>query len=220
MREITVIQQDKDYLISNTGINRESIFKEQRNYYYFLKLYNKYIPIAADTLAFCLVRNEFQFLIKTKKTEFAYSFDINCNNTQREALIFKSKEINKPSLQLSHFFNSYSQSINKAYNRSGGLFESPFRRELITEENLTDSIYRIHKYPQIMGEVDDFSIYPFSSYQILTNEFIKTLTAFEKSDLGNRVCFKNAVRVNFLNSEDVINSFGSYENFLSYHKTF
>ena len=41
----------------------------------------------------------------------------------------------KPSSQFSHLFNSYTQAFNKKYNRTGSLFESPFHRKEIMNDN-------------------------------------------------------------------------------------
>ncbi len=57
------------YHIFNRGNNRENIFKEERNYRYFLKLYAKYIEPVADTFAYCLLPNHFHLLVRTKTVE-------------------------------------------------------------------------------------------------------------------------------------------------------
>ena len=63
------------------------------------------------------------------------------------------------------FFKSYAQSINKAHNRTGRLFEEPFRRILIDNDAyFTEMIYYIHFNPQKHGFVKDFRAYTHSSY--------------------------------------------------------
>lgn len=49
------------YHIYNRGNNGETIFPEERNYGYFLQLYEKYISSIADTFAYCLMPNHFIF---------------------------------------------------------------------------------------------------------------------------------------------------------------
>jgi hypothetical protein len=44
------------YHIYNRGTNGENIFVEERNYEYFLKLYEKHISPIADTFAYCMLR--------------------------------------------------------------------------------------------------------------------------------------------------------------------
>ena len=63
------LQPDTFYHIYNRGINGESIFKEERNYPYFLMQYAWHIEPIADTYAYCLLNNHFHFLIRTKSEE-------------------------------------------------------------------------------------------------------------------------------------------------------
>ena len=49
------------YHIYNRGNNGENLFFEERNYPYFLKLYAHHILPVADTYAYCLLRNHFQY---------------------------------------------------------------------------------------------------------------------------------------------------------------
>ncbi len=61
---IKPLQVSTTYPIYNRGINGDSIFQEGKNYFYFLRLYAKYIPPIAKTYAYCLLGNHFHFLIK------------------------------------------------------------------------------------------------------------------------------------------------------------
>nr|WP_314496201.1 hypothetical protein [uncultured Chryseobacterium sp.] len=55
--------------------------------------------------------------------------------------------------------SSYTQSFNKVYQRSGPVFESPFKRILVdSEEYLRNLIIYIHQNPH------DFQDYRYSSY--------------------------------------------------------
>ena len=59
MSKPTALRNGGYYHIFNRGDNRETIFREQRNYFYLLKL-------AADTFAYCLLPNHFRFLVRIK----------------------------------------------------------------------------------------------------------------------------------------------------------
>ena len=52
--------------IYNRGNNRENLFKEAKNYPYFLKLYSKHVERVASTFAYCLLRNHFHFFVRIK----------------------------------------------------------------------------------------------------------------------------------------------------------
>ena len=60
------LQPETFYHVYNRGINGEVIFKEKRNYAYFLQQYDTYISLVSDTYSYCLLNNHFHFLIKTK----------------------------------------------------------------------------------------------------------------------------------------------------------
>ena len=66
---IEPLQPDSFYHIYNRGINGENIFKQERNYSYFLKKYALYIEPVAETYAYCLLKNHFHLLIRTRSEE-------------------------------------------------------------------------------------------------------------------------------------------------------
>ncbi|HSM57092.1 MAG TPA: hypothetical protein VK879_13145 [Candidatus Sulfomarinibacteraceae bacterium] len=53
------------YHIYNRGINDEIIFKEERNYPFFLKKMAHYILPVAEVYAYCLLPNHFHLLVRT-----------------------------------------------------------------------------------------------------------------------------------------------------------
>jgi putative transposase len=65
-KNIELLEPDRIHHIYNRGINGENIFKEERNYRYFLEKYAKYIEPIADTFAYCLLKNHFHIAIRTK----------------------------------------------------------------------------------------------------------------------------------------------------------
>src|SRR3972149_1827357 len=57
------------YHIYHRGTNREDIFVQERNYRYFLQLYARHIEPAAETYAYCLLKNHFHVLVRIKDVE-------------------------------------------------------------------------------------------------------------------------------------------------------
>lgn len=150
------LEPGRYYHIYNRGNNRENIFIEERNYRYFLQLYNKYILPVCDTFAYCLMKNHFHILIRVKAT------DIELGE------IFKTTFVSQ---QFSNLFNSYAKSINLAYERTGSLFEKGFSRiEIDSDRYFAQLIYYIHFNPQKHGFVEDFRQYPYSSYQAIISK--------------------------------------------------
>lgn len=173
------------YHIFNRGNNSEPIFFEEDNYLYFLKLIKKYLVPTVDFYAFCLLKNHFHFIIRIKE------------DSEINALELKYSTIEKPkkieaSLQFSHFFNAYTQAVNKRYKRTGSIFEKSFERIRITNEKyLKQSILYVHHNPihhHIAKNIDD---YKWSSYKIILSDSTTVLKRKEVLELfGDKENFK------------------------------
>ena len=73
--------------------------------------------------------------------------------------------------QFNNLFNSYAKAINKAYNRTGSLFQKRFGRiEVTSDSYFLALINYIHRNPQKHGFVEDFQDYPYSSYQVMLSD--------------------------------------------------
>lgn len=198
------LQCNTFYHIYNRGINKENIFKEEKNYDFFLKKYIKYIQPVAATYAYSLLKNHFHFLILTRsEEEVTNSYSLKKAYTTGDLI----------SKKFSHLFNSYAQAINKNYKRTGGLFESPFRRIAVNNDQyLTQLIYYIHFNAQKHHFVKDFTIYDHSSYHTYINN---SKTFLERSSgiewFGNKEIFINQHRewskILFSNSNDIFTDF-------------
>ena len=147
------------YHIFNRGVNRQNLFVEERNYSYFLKLYAYHIETVADTYAYCLLPNHFHLLVRIKTPEEA-------REQTRPAP--RSYRVSPPSQAFSNLFNAYTKAVNTAYQRTGSLFERPFHRIQVTSDRyFTQLVVYIHQNPQRHGLVNDFRLWPYSSYPAL-----------------------------------------------------
>jgi putative transposase len=175
------------YHIYNRGNNGEDLFREEQNYRYFLKLYIRYIYPIADTYAYCLMKNHFHLLVRINpKSDLPGLQDLE-GLTQRNY-----------SQSFSNLFNAYTKAINKAYGRSGSLFEKNFNRILIElDRHLIHLICYIHRNPQTHGFIDDFRAYPYSSYQAIRQQ-----------------------KQSRLEHQQVLQWFGSMQCFENYHRQF
>ena len=153
------------YHIYSRGNNRQDIFIEERNYAYFLRLYAKHIEPVAETYAYCLLRNHFHLLIRTKtlaEQAEAFQHDGSGGGAVSGVKAFKPLE---PSRQFGTLFNAYTKAVNKAYGQTGSLFQNPFGRRPVTSDvYFTRLITYIHQNPQKHGFVSDFRDWPYSSY--------------------------------------------------------
>jgi REP element-mobilizing transposase RayT len=146
------LQPGSYYHIYNRGNNRENLFLEKRNYHHFLKLYARYVTPVADTYAYCLPKNHFHVLVRIKALA---------------GLAQPGKQLHA-SQQFGNLFNAYSKAINKAYRRTGSLFEHPFERiEVTSEQYLLRLVAYIHHNPQKHRLIADFRDWPYSSYHAL-----------------------------------------------------
>ncbi len=148
------------YHVYNRGNNGENLFIERRNFDYFLALYEKHVAPVADTFAYCLLQNHFHLLIRIKDRE---------NLPGLEDLEGLNLRLHLP---FSNFFNAYTKSINKAYHRTGSLFQKNFKRIPITSTAyLTRLVIYIHRNPQKHGLTEDFRNWPYSSFsQVLSSQ--------------------------------------------------
>jgi len=195
------------YHIYNRGINGETIFKQNRNYSYFLEKYDRFLSPVADTHAYCLLGNHFHFLIRTKSEDVIMELKIKmlCKTNTNPNIPNVNKIISQAFASL---FKSYAQSINKAFNRTGALFEEPFRRiEISSESYFRQMVHYIHFNPQKHGFVNDFRDYPHSSYSAFTtlkNTKLKRETVL--AWFGDRVKFldSHAIHSSFQEIKDLI----------------
>jgi putative transposase len=182
MQKTILLEPGKYYHIFNRGNNGENIFIEERNYIHFMNLYAKYIEPIADTFAYCLLRNHFHVGLRIKEDLGGASRNL--------------RGLTNPSQQFANFFNAYSKAINRAYGRTGSLFENRYRRkEVTTERYFLRLIHYIHWNPQKHGFVTDFRDYPYSSFHLFL---------WDKPTFIKRV--------------EVLDWFGGHEGFVKQHQ--
>lgn len=166
------------YHIYNRGNNRENLFREERNYPYFLQLMEKHLAPIAEIYAYCLMKNHYHLLIRLRAEEH-----------------FPERYLKSPSKPLSNLFNAYAKACNKAYGRTGSLFEEHPRRKRIEDDwFFMNAVKYIHLNPVEHGFVKDVNDYPWSSYPYYRDQ---------------KECF--------LTKEYVLDIFGGLENFIFVH---
>ncbi|MDP2755388.1 MAG: transposase, partial [Nitrospirota bacterium] len=161
------------YHIYNRGNNRENIFIQERNYAYFMDLWWKHISPIAETWAYCLLRNHFHVtgFIKDQKDLSGLNGSTIPSDSRGDLTGLKSgltPNLKEPSQYFSNFFNAYSRGVNIATQRTGALFERPFKRIPVdSEAYLMRLIVYIHQNPQKHKFEDDFRNWNYSSYHEL-----------------------------------------------------
>ncbi|HNQ93887.1 MAG TPA: hypothetical protein PKK96_03990 [Anaerolineales bacterium] len=145
--------------IYNRGNNSENIFIQKRNYAYFMDLWWKHTTPVFETWAYGLLRNHFHVAGYVKNQE-----DLTPDLSGSGNLT----GLKEPSQYFSNFFNAYSRGVNIAAQRTGALFERPFKRIPVNNEGyLMRLIVYIHQNPQKHKFVEDFRNWDYSSYHEL-----------------------------------------------------
>ena len=182
------IESDKYYHIFNQANGMIDIFKEDRNYPFFLDKMEKHLAPVCKIITYCLMKNHFHLVVKTEDVEET-----------------------KISRAFANLFIGYAKAYNKVYNRSGSLFKKPFKRKLITSEDyLKNVIMYAHCNPVKDGFVDDLIEYPWSSYhEILDNVSTKVEKAFVLDLFNSRENFI-AAHKQYQTNVEFIPSFEEY----------
>jgi len=120
------------YHIYNRGNNGENIFVEERNYRHLLHCYAQYVAPVVDTYAYCLLRNHFHLLVRVKTVEEQeQTLRVAVGTPLNTLRVFTPR---RPSQQFGTLFNAYAKGINKAYQRTGSLFQNPLYHALLSEK--------------------------------------------------------------------------------------
>ena len=98
------------------------------------------------------------------------------------------------------FFMSYSKAINKAYNRTGSLFQKKFKRKIIHDAHYINNIVAyIHLNPVRAGLARSAELWPYSSYRYFGGE---------QNNMLN------------IDKNEVFGWFNGKDNFIEFHKTY
>lgn len=140
-RKIPEFQSGHYYHIYNRGADRKPIFFEKENYTFLLRRIKKYIQrFSISMIAYCLMPNHYHFLVRQDADKKAGK----CNQ---------------------YLFNSYTKAINKRYERSGTLFEGPYRAIHVDDESYLIHLCRyIHRNPLEAKLEEKPGEWPYSNY--------------------------------------------------------
>lgn len=151
------------YHIYNRGAGRQVIFSEPRNYAYLLRLLKKITQeCALSVIAYCLLPNHYHWLIRQDGDTSAGTLP-------------------------ARLFGSYTQAFNKAYGRTGTLFEGPYKAVAVTTDVYLEYLCAyIHLNPVRLGLVGEPEGWAYSNYQewVETREGTLVDRAFVRERFG------------------------------------
>ena len=161
MSPFELLKYGNFYHIYSHSVGGRNLFRNSDNYEYFLMLYDKYISPIAETFAWVLMPNHFHLLIRLKEEDEIVG-DLHLTGFQNLSGVKKIKPLHQ---YFSNLFNAYTMAYNKYYQTRGTLFERPFKRKLIDNENyLKQVVLYIHNNPVHHGFCEHPIEYPWSSY--------------------------------------------------------
>lgn len=187
-----MLEFERYYHIYNHANGCENLFREEKNYTFFIDKYREHTEAVAETMAWCLMPNHFHILLRIKSekeiasnilkitstsstyTKFGtldkFNTKINKLNkfVENEDLEFRLKFLSK---QFANFFSSYTQSYNKIYKRRGSLFLKNYKKkEINNDEYLRNIILYIHQNPVHHGFCQTPIQWKWSSYSMFATE--------------------------------------------------
>ncbi|MFO7822659.1 MAG: transposase [Cyclobacterium sp.] len=153
------MEPGQSYHIFNHANGAENLFREEENYRFFLKQYNKYLDKVVDTYAYCLMPNHFHFLVGV------------CSENRLRSTFPKFETLEKlVTRQFANFFSSYTQSYNKVYQRRVSLFIKNFKRTpILSEQQWQEAFLYIHLNPVKHGFVKNHPRWKWTSWHAYEN---------------------------------------------------
>jgi REP element-mobilizing transposase RayT len=129
------------YHIYNRGAGRQSIFREDENYLFVLRVFRRVAQECnVAVVAYCLLPNHYHWLGRPD------------GDTPAGKLPARG-------------FGSYSQALNRRDKRTGTLFEGAYKAiEVTSDEYLRHLCRYIHANPVLHGIADAPALWPYSNY--------------------------------------------------------
>ena len=137
--------KDNYYHVYNRGNNKEKIFFEEKNYFYFLSKIETAFEDKINLITYCLMPNHYHLITHIKQDGFL-------------------------ELAMQKISTGYSRAINKSYNRTGHLFQGRFKNKLIPNNEYLLHLSRyIHRNPLRAGLVTNLKEWKYSSLNSYLN---------------------------------------------------
>jgi putative transposase len=180
-------------------IEGKQLFYTDTNRRYFIKRYFELLDDFVETYAYCLLNNHVHWLIKTKSEHdiltYLGSGEVLHTTTHKKFINGACDFHELIEQQFNRLFISYTATINHARGVKGHLFNRPFKRiEIVDDQHFSQLIVYIHANAQKHAVVGDFRDYPWSSYQDITG-----------------------TQPTYLQREELLKWFGGQSRFVDFH---
>lgn len=184
----TPLESDKVFHVYNRANGDEKLFRERRNYDFFLTKLQYYLLPVVQIYSYCLMPNHFHLLLRIRsKAEIASITGPEAESKLNAYFVSKA---------FSNFFSCYTQAFNKVYKRKGSLFIKNFKRKQVGDEiYYRKLVYYIHLNPVVARMVRNPEDWAYSSYGVYLEN-----------------------RSSFIETAEVLELFGGLENFRHCHE--
>ena len=158
---------DQYYHFYNRGNNRQAVFFERDNYFFFLRGVRKYLCESMDVLAYCLMPTHYHLLGRVKAQQPQLQTSEFLKNSEVSAAEAQAAEAsNAVSRAMMRLGVSYTKAINKRFGRVGALLQGQFQGKPVKNyEHLLSLCVYIHANPVKDGLVDLPEDWEYSNYQ-------------------------------------------------------
>ncbi|HMP13867.1 MAG TPA: hypothetical protein PKD70_08300 [Saprospiraceae bacterium] len=159
------------YHIYNRSNNKETIFKSDGHYRFFLQRWDHYLSPYVDTFAYALLPNHFHFLVSVRPgnqiLEAADKEKTKCGLRFLEGTIELDVLLED---QMKRFLSSYAQAFNKQQDRHGSVFQKRFKRVSIkNESHLMYLIAYLHHNPMHHGLANHYEDWHYTSFKAISS---------------------------------------------------
>ena len=198
-----LIEKGHIYHIYNQGNNRQKIFFNRENYFFFLGKMKEYILPYTDIMAWCLMPNHFHWMVYVRETDI---FRSRGATQSRTPTISDNISFNK---SIGILLASYTRAINNQENITGSLFREKTKAECLTAFNgITPSFYNT-EFGTIMNITDPEKEYPQICFNYIHNNpvkagLVKSAEDWEFSSFQDICGMRNGKLIN----RERINEFG------------
>ncbi len=164
-RQARAISESGYYHVISRGVNKEVIFRDDRDYLKYLGFLRQYSEESGISIvAYCLMNNHVHLLIRDQEGEL--------------------------SVFMKRIGISYAQYFNTRYERTGHLFQGRFKSQNVEDEDYLLTVYRyILLNPEKAG-IASAEKYPWSSYHDYYRRSELTDAAIVRSLIGIHVSLR------------------------------
>ena len=175
------------YLLTCRSIDGIRLFKRIGDFDHFQNKFRHFLGQFMEVWGYSMVTNHANFVVRTQNIEKVLHYLEHINLEKRTVTMHQfMHHTSQPGFfdrmlerQMNSFLVSYANYYNYNYARQGGLFQKPFRRKrILDQQSLMQQVVQINADPQKRRLVPDFRAYPFSGY----NDMVKNEVPWTAAD--------------------------------------